>query len=294
MTAEPSQPSAAPLSEDHARLRPLFERQQLEAVIAAVEGELPGLPGSATRRNNVSGLRTFLRWAFEERRSVLNPASVLAGEYLAFLRSRHPDTPATVINKLSHVRNLYIGLLRLGLAESNPFDGLTQPSNDPTEHKELYSEAELNRLDAHASTEDRALVLLGGLGGLTGREAAALRWEEIDVTGGQLRVRGRVVEAPDELRRALEAHALTQGITALFGGSGPVFAEIAGDHAARGRLYALCRSANVPYRAWRALRNTAGLRLLRLTGDEARVADQLGLGTLKAVQVLARRGRKDS
>jgi len=50
-------------------------------------------------------------------------------------------------------------------------------------------------------------------------------------------------------------------------------------------VYRLCQQAEVPYRAWRALRNAAGLRLLRLTGDPQSVADRLGLTTLKAVEV---------
>jgi integrase len=271
-------------------LRQLLANHDLEGVLAATEAFLPGKPGDATRRNNLSGCRIFLRWAFESGQSVSSPGPDLGAAYLAFLRRKHPDTPASVINRLAHARNLYtaLGHGENSLPVADPFAALDAPSNDPALHKQAYTAAEVERLLVHTDDLGRALVLLGAHAGLTGPEVAALEWQDMAFEGGVLRVRGREVPTGAALHSALQAHAHRQGVSPLFGGEGRVFAELSNDHLIRGVLFGLCRSANVPYRAWRALRNHAGLRMLSLTHDEQQVARYLGLSTLKAVKFIQR------
>lgn len=271
-------------------IRQLLATHDLEGVLAAAEAYLPGRPGDATRRNNLSGCRIFLRWAFESGVSVSAPTPALGSAYLAFLKHKHPDTPASVINRLAHARNLYTALQHAdnGLNVTDPFTELAAPSNDPALHKRAYSAAEIERLLAHSGAQGQALVLLGAHAGLTGPEVAALDWSDMAFDGGVLSVRGREVPTGAVLYAALEAHARRQGVTRLFGGEGRVFPELSNDHLIRGALFGLCRSGNVPYRAWRALRNHAGLRMLKLTHDESQVARYLGLSTLKAVKFIVR------
>ncbi|EYB69290.1 phage integrase-like protein SAM-like protein [Deinococcus phoenicis] len=263
----------------------------LEAFLDLLAEDLPGLPGNATRKNYLSSLRAYLRWATAERRSILNAQAEDAEAYLTFLIARHAHAPATIHNHLTRVRTLYDVLHAPGLhAGPNPFLGLRLPSNKPEEHRDLYSEEELARLLAHADAQGRALVLVGAHAGLTGPETVRLRWEDLDTQGGRLRVGAREVEASEELHRALRAYGQERGHTDLFGATGKAF-DPTTDHELRAVIYALCRAANVPYRAWRALRNSAGLRLLRLTGDPRIVADRLGLTTLKAVEPLQKLDR---
>ncbi|GAA5512923.1 tyrosine recombinase XerC [Deinococcus carri] len=272
--------------------RPLAEafrraltRGDLEAGLDLMAEFLPGAPGNATRKNYLSSLRAYLRWVQEERRSVLHAAEGDARAYLGTLLQKHPDTPATIHNHLTRVRTFYDLLEQHGLhAGPNPFLGLKLPSNRPEEHRDLYSEAEIQRLLAHADPAGRALVLLGAHAGLTGPETVRLRWEDVNASRGQLRVKGREVEVSEELRAALQSHGWEQGQTELFPAPGPVF-SFQTDHQVRAAVYQLCRDANVPYRAWRALRNAAGLRLLQQSGDPQLVAARLGLTTLKAVEV---------
>ena len=269
-------------------LRQLLIRKDLEGILNAVEANLPGQPGNATRRNNVSGSRIFLRWAFDAGQSVLSPSDDLGTAYLAFLRRKHPDTPASVINRLAHARNLYAAIRDTGVTLADPFAELDAPSNDPALHKEAYSDAEIQRLLIHGDAREQALVLLGAHAGLTGPEVARLNWQDMQFEQGSLSVRGREVPTGAALHSALQQHAHAQGVTQLFGGEGQVFPELENDHQVRAALFRVCISANVPYRAWRALRNHAGLRMLLLTHDEKQVARYLGLGTLKAVQFIQR------
>ncbi len=269
-------------------IRQLLIKQDVEGVLNAVEADLPGQPGNATRRNNLSGCRIFLRWAFEGDQSVLSPTQTLGSDYLAFLRRKHPDTPASVINRLAHARNFYTALAAQGAAVADPFAQLDAPSNDPALHKQAYTEAEIQRMLVHGDAREQALVLLGAHAGLTGPEVAALNWRDMQFEQGVLQVRGREVPTGSSLHAALQLHAHQQGVTQLFGGEGRVFPELENDHLVRAALFRVCLGGNVPYRAWRALRNHAGLRMLSLTHDESQVARYLGLSTLKAVKFIQR------
>ncbi|WP_034388677.1 site-specific integrase [Deinococcus sp. YIM 77859] len=266
-------------------LRRTLGRGDIEAFLDLIADHLPGQPGNATRKNYLSSLRVYLRWAAAEGRPVLRAGPADAQAYRAVLLQKHPATPATVHNHLARVRTLYDVLAAQGAHPGpNPFLGLLLPSNKPEEHRDLYTPAEINRLLAHGNTQERALVLLGAHAGLTGPQTVNLRWEHLDLTRGELRVGGRSLELSSELGDALHAYGREQGQTELFRTPGPMF-RLENDHQLRAVIYALCRQANVPYKAWRALRNAAGLRLLLQTGNPQVVADRLGLTTLKAVEV---------
>ena len=205
-------------------LRQLLIKQDVEGILNVVEADLPGQPGNATRRNNLSGCRIFLRWAFDTRQSVLSPTQTLGSEYLAFLQHKHPETPASVINRLAHARNFYTALQTQGAAAvADPFAQLNAPSNDPALHKQAYTEAEIQRMLVHGDAREQALVLLGAHAGLTGPEVAGLNWRDMQFEQGVLSVRGREVPTGSALHAALQVHAHQQGVTQLFGGEGRVF-----------------------------------------------------------------------
>jgi len=266
-------------------IRQALTRGDTEAALDLLSTGLPGQPGNATRKNYLSSLRVYLRWMGEAERSVLHAGPEDAGAYFGRLLQKHAQTPATIHNHLTRVRTLYDLLLERGLhAGPNPFVGLKIPSNKPEEHRDLYSEEELARLLAHGDARGRALVLLGAHAGLTGPETVGLRWEDLDFSRGLLTVQGRTLALEPELQAALQTYGRERGQSALFPVPGPLF-DFQTDHQLRSAIYALCQRANVPYRAWRALRNAAGLRLLLRTNDPGEVARQLGLTTLKAVEV---------
>ena len=254
------------------------------AFLDALSERLPGQPGDLTRKNVLSSLRGYLRWMDDGGRGVLNADDGDAQAFLVHLLLKHDGAPSSVHNHLTRVRTLYRALESLAAHPGpNPFLGLKLPTNRPEEHRDFYSDADVQRLLARADVRAAALVLLGAHLGLTGPEVVGLRWEQFDPRSGQLAVAGRELRLEDEAHRALRAYGTSQGHGELFGQSGPVF-DFQTDHQLRAFLYALCLQANVTYRGWRALRNHAGLRLLRLTGDPGRVAEVLGLTTLKATE----------
>lgn len=282
-TAEPRYiPGMAELS------RPQLERflnaGNLESFIDAVAEHFPGTPGTPTRKAYVSSVRVYLRWAQEERRSVLNAAGDTAGAYVASLQAAG-SSYSTQHNHATRIRTLYDLLVQAGAHPGpNPFAGLRLPSQKPEDQRLMYTPDELARLRAHGTAGERLMVLLGSVPGLTTTETLSLQWEHVDSRQGRLHVRGQWLPLDDELHAALREYARQRGHTDLFGASGPVF-DVQGDSGLRRALFRLCKRANVPYKAWRALRNAAGWRLLQESGRADVVAERLGLSTLKAVEV---------
>lgn len=256
---------------------------ETETLLETILDGLPGRPGSVTRKNYLSTLRVYLRWCSDEGYDALTATADTAQAYLEHLKDH--ATPSTMHNHSTRIRTLYDLLMTLGDHPGpNPMTGLKLPGNKPEEHRDLYSEEELTRLLTHAAVQERLLILLGAWVGLTGPETVELHWEQVNTTEGHLLVRGRQLQADEDVYRALRLYGAERGHTDLFQASGPLF-EFQTDHQLRRALYILCQQANVPYRAWRALRNAAGLRILRESGNPALVAEKLGLSTLKAVQV---------
>ena len=89
-------------------------------------------------------------------------------------------------------------------------------------------------------------------------------------------------------RKGLPGSGTSNITTRLTIRTGLAIGTLRARHAIRARLYRLCKHANVGYKAWRALRHHYALRLWQETGDPHLVADQLGLGTLLAVQPYVR------
>ena len=272
---------AAP-TEQGDRVRRALLRYDLDAAWPLLRDHLPGAgTNPTTQKNTLSGVNKLVSFAEAGGESLIAPAAGFAARYLAATAHYAPATRRVL---LSRARALYHALRQLGVVDAHfdPFTGVRGPElrGRPGEDKSLYAEDEVARLIAHADVEGRALVLLGADAGLTTGETARLRWEDVELAGDQVRVRGREVLASERLTGALRAWAARdQGV--LYA-SGSVFSLT--DHTLRARLYKLCQHANVDYKAWRALRHRYALKLWQDTGDPQRIADQLGLGTLLAVQ----------
>lgn len=274
----------------HRDVRFLLEHHDFAAVIDALTPLIPGAPGSTTQLNVLSGLRLYFRWTEQESYGVLSADEPQAQAYHQWLAAHY--APATTKNRLTQVRRLYDIFQELGLVGGNPYRAVTGTLNRPEEHRQAYLPGEIDRLLSHATAEEQALVLLGAHAGLTGPEVLALQFEDLDLRRGTLRTTGRTLEASNELLQALEEWARRRGHTALFGASGPVF-ELQHSFALRKKIFLLCQRANVPYRAWQALRNAAGLRLLHSTQDlqphrRLEVQRQLGLASRESLRPLVK------
>lgn len=273
-------------------LRRALVREDFEAFLDLVGDALPGTPGGATRANYISSVRRYLKWTQVEFRSVLNATREDAEAYRVHLLADHAHAPATVHNHLARVRKLYGVLVDGGAHEGpNPFENLKLPTHHAEEFRDVYSGEEVGRLLEHADAEKRALVLLGAHGGLSAPEIVHLRWEDVVLIEGRVRLSGREVEASDELHRALTAFGKARGHTVLFGTTGRVF-DFPAPREVRAALYWLCRRANVTYRAWHALRHHAALRAAERTGSAEEAARFLGLVQARNVQTTKKAAEK--
>ncbi|THF70858.1 integrase [Deinococcus sp. Arct2-2] len=273
------------------QLRRLFGQQDFAAALDLLVPALPGTPGSTTQINVLSGLRIYFGWLQEQGHGVLAADEVQAAAYRDWLTQTY--SPATAKNRLSQVRTLYDVLIAQAMLSSNPFrtPTATGPLNRPQDHRRAYTPAEVQRLLAHATPEERALVLLGGHAGLTGPEVIGLQFEDVQLHSGLLTVRGRSIPGSELLLDALQSWGHLRGHTALFQAQGPVF-EIQNPADLRQRLYRLCRRANVPYQAWQALRNAAGIRLLGLQ-TQLETQAYLGLAGYESLRPLVKLKQKE-
>lgn len=275
-------------------LRRLLEQGDLGAALDLLATSLPGPPTGATRKNVLSGWRVFVRWLRTEDRSLLNVPDprAFAQAYADWLAAEYHGVAATVNNRLVQARRLYRLLGELGLTEVNPFMTVQGRTHVPHERRPVYAAGEVARLLEHASAEERVLVLLGAHGGLSGPEVRHLTFEAVSDSYTHLQVGPRRVTCTPELTAALDAWARLRGETPLYGapqgllfrhGEAPLT-----DHELRAKVFRLCQRAEVPYKAWHALRHAAGLRLLAGQASQREVAEALGLGGRTAVRPLIR------
>jgi integrase/recombinase XerD len=275
-------------------LRTALRRYDLDVIWTHVAPHYPGREGTATKRNYLSALKDFIAWARDNGQHIAAPDDNFGRDFMTYLYTKHDGRPTTITTRLSQARTFYKVLRRLGAIGTNldPFSILERPTFVPGDRRDYYDTDEIERLIAHADTEDRALVLLGAQAGLATGQIVSLHWNHVQLTRGELRVQGRLVHTSDEVLNALRAYAATRGVGDLFSSTEQVFA-FEHPNALRSRLYRLCKAANVDYRAWRALRHHAGLRLYRLTNDAELVRRELGLSTVQLTQPYQRKIREE-
>lgn len=266
----------------------LIDVGDLQGALDALTPLLPGWPDSATYLNVLSGLRVYIRWLEETGHALLNVSDAQARDYSAWLAAAY--APATHKNRLTQVRWLYDLLQDQALVTDNPFRRVQGALNHAHDHRPVYTPGDIARLLQEANPEERALVLLGAHGGLTGPETRGLTFEDIDFAHGKIHVSGRTVQATEPLMDAIERWGHQRGHTALFRATGPLF-DLPTPFQLRKKLHFLCQRADVTYRAWHALRHAAGLRLLKLgVSAQTRQAaqDHLGLRSEESLRPLVK------
>lgn len=241
-----------------------------------------------TRKAVRSGWRVFQRWLDESGGTVLGPVEARA--YDRWLHREYRGVVASVNNRLSQARRLYTLLQALDLVDANPFAASSGQHNPAEQRRRRYSPAEVDALLDHAGPEDRVLVLLGAHAGLTGPEVCRLTWTDVDAERRAVQVRGRrsrTVPCTDDLHAALRALAQARGETPLLGQAarGLLITDAGAaltDMQLRARIFRACERAQVPYRAWQALRNHAAERFLAAYPRD-QVMHLLGVGSPTAL-----------
>lgn len=215
---------------------------------------------------------------------------------------RGPLAPATVSLRLAAARALYDSLAWAGATQVDPFRdvrlGRTATDLADTASTRVYTEYEMNELLAVArDPHERVVLLLGAHGGLRVGEMVRLRWDDIDLRGGTLLVRGgkggktaEVVLSPrlaaelTTYRRELESDTVARHRVEVL--------ALRSQYGIYNRLRKLCLVAGVSFKGVHALRHAAGTRLYRQTGDLGQVQDHLRHSTLDMARRYARSDRR--
>ena len=153
-----------------------------------------GAAGARVRRNTLRayklGVRTWLGYGETAAVSLLGPGPDTGALYLRFLEASG-KSPSTARVYLAGVRQLYRALRWAGATKHDPFLD-ARPARDrtaPWDKRQPYPEEDLQKLLDVATPELRTLVLLGAHAGLRAGEMVALKWEDVQLEAGTLRVR---------------------------------------------------------------------------------------------------------
>lgn len=267
-------------------LKQLLESRQDNAFLDLIIADLPG--SLNTRINVLSGWRVYLNWIRQEGLSILNADHTQANAYARWLQLTY-EAPSTRNNRLTQARKLYQRLLEIELVSLNPFDNVHGEVNPAHERRKNYTPAEIQRLLQHADVEEGLLVLLGSHAGLTVSETRQLSYEEFHADYTLIELSDRTITCTPELIQQLRKWMQSQGDTPLFPFRpvGNVFPTMTAA-ALRSKIFHLCRKADVPYKAWHALRNTAGVKMLQERRPRAEAMKELGLTHRMALRPLVK------
>ncbi len=238
-----------------------------------------------TLRTYRQGMERFLTFAQLRAVSLLRPTRNSGALYIRNLEADGLQ-PSTVRVHLAAARSLFRALRWSGATESDPFSDV-KPAADktaPWDKRQPYRDDEIVRLLKYAQLRDQALILLCAYGGLRISEAVELTWQQVDLSAGQMTVKGK----GGRVRRVRISKTLLAALHSLT----PKHPELrvigATQTAARQRLKRLSAQANVRYLGWHAMRHYAGTRLTRQTGNLEHAARHLGHSSIETTRVYAK------
>ena len=261
-----------------------------EALWALLEAHLT-LHGSAGSRVSLHTLAAYRRglndllkaWQGE---NLLRPRRNAGVLYVRELEGRLK--PASVGVKLAAAKAFYAALRWSGATDTAPFaDVRAAVDKTPAwEKRDAYTRTEVHWLERTSESYTLYIVLLGAHAGLRVSEMTALKWEDIDLGSGTLKVvagkggKTARVNLSSTLVDTLEQVPLEKRTGYLL----PARSRIA----VYKRLEAACRVAKVKFKGVHALRHAAGTRLRDETGDLALVADHLRHSSLDTARGYAK------
>ena len=261
-----------------------------KALWALLEAHLT-LHGSAGSRVSLHTLAAYRRglndllkaWQGE---NLLRPKRNAGVLYVRELEGRLK--PASVGVKLAAAKAFYAALRWSGATDTAPFaDVRAAVDKTPAwEKRDAYTRTEVHWLERTSESYTLYIVLLGAHAGLRVSEMTALKWEDIDLSSGTLRVvagkggKTARVNLSSTLIETLEQVPLEKRTGYLL----PARSRIA----VYKRLEAACRVAKVKFKGVHALRHAAGTRLRDETGDLALVADHLRHSSLDTARGYAK------
>ncbi|GAA4020132.1 tyrosine-type recombinase/integrase [Deinococcus rubellus] len=271
------------------RLKERVQEKDLGALWALLRyhQQLQGKRSARTLTAYKASSKAYLTWAFGRAPAlVLQPNSDTGTEYLRHLEARGLS-PSSVNAHRAAVVALYRAFRWTMATDADPYRD-TRGVRDPTsrsEKREPYPVADLKRLLAAGNPSERAMLLLMGMCGLRISEAAALRWEDVDLAAGVLTVhKGK----GDKKARVVVPPQVVEGLGALGSSSGLVLGW-KDPVTLRRHLKALCVRTGVRYagREVHGLRHTAGTLMYARTKNLRAVAQHLRHSQLDTAAIYA-------
>jgi integrase/recombinase XerC len=241
------------------------------------------------------GLERLLKhW---EGQNLLRPSRNAGDSYVLELQEgKHGDRPldpGTIMVRLAGARTLYKALRWAGATDVDPFADVSAPPlpDEAEDRRVAYTEAEVEKLLFFADELGAVIVTLGADAGLRVAEMVDLRWTDVDLNAGTIRVRngkGGKKRTAHLTRDAVEALQLWRPYAPTAGDRAPFVFPFTTTAAARLRLRELCRLAEVTYRGVHSLRHYAGTMLYRETGDLNVPRKQLGHSDISTTTIYAK------
>jgi len=197
--------------------------------------------------------------------------------------------PKSVNNHLTVLRRLLVVAKKRGLIEAVPeFEWLKVPRPD----FDFLTFEEAGRLTAATDPDWRCMVIVAMKTGLRQGELLALRWEDVDLVAGQLRVRrsvtrgvvtvpksgkGREVPLGDEVLSSLKAERHLRGPLVFCTADGRMLKKNEVKHP----LWRACKRAGLRQIGWHALRHTFASHLVMRGAAMKAVQELLGHATME-------------
>jgi integrase/recombinase XerC len=221
----------------------------------------------------------------------------LHGERLrAFVAGEHRRglSPKSLQRRLSACRSFFAWQLRHGMLAADPSAGLRAPKA-PRKLPQVLDPDEAARLvevpaDDALGRRDRALLELFYSSGLRLAELCALRWGDLDLAGGEVRVLGkggkvRIVPVGRHARDALAAHGAGEGMArdafVFRGRSGGL-----SPRAVQARMRTLAQRQGIWKRVHpHLLRHSFASHVLESSGDLRGVQELLGHADIATTQI---------
>lgn len=231
---------------------------------------------------------------------ITDAAKVNEHQVRALIAQRHRQGlgPRSIQRLLSSIRSFYRYLMREGLAGSNPAAAVKAPKAPKKLPQTLDADAVARLLDFEAATplaiRDKAIMELFYSSGLRLSELAGLRWDELDLASGLIRVTGkgnktRMVPIGSVAAQAIEDWRKVRGNFAGF--EEPcIFVSSRGNpisvRSIQSRIRFWARKQGLPQQVHpHLLRHSFASHLLESSGDLRAVQELLGHADISTTQV---------